>query len=396
MKKKFTQKKCLLKCIILLINSILYFIIIKIDKMKLIIPKKKNILLDNRNLRLEILKKGKNYIDKCLKGFCNYSNYTKVIKVPLISVIIPIFNCENTINATIRSIQNQNLTAIEIILVNDFSNDNSLKIVKFFQKEDLRIKIINNNKNMGTLYSRCIGVLMSKAKFIFPLDNDDMFFDEDVLDYIYNIGNKGNLDIVEFKTILINNYNDNITTIKDHPFSYHKSNLIHHQPELRLFPIYKNGKYGIYDINIWGKCIKTEIYKKSVNSLGIKRYSNFVSWAEDTLMVFILFNIAQSFIFIYKYGVIHLNCSSTASFTQPQKIRMFGEIFLIDIYFDYLKNDTSKNYVAEYVLEKAILKNIKDKKNIIYFKTILKKILESNYINKLNKEKIKNSFAYLF
>ena len=75
---------------------------------------------------------------------------------------------------------------------------------------------------------------------------------------------------------------------------------------------------------------------------------------------------------------------------------MFGEIFLIDIYFDYLKNDTSKNYVAEYVLEKAILKNIKDKKNIIYFKTILKKILESNYINKLNKEKIKNSFAYLF
>lgn len=399
MKKKFTQKKCLLKCIILLINSIFYFIIKinLINKIKLIIPKIKNILFDDMNLRLEILKKGKNYIDKCLKGFCKYNNYSEVINVPLLSVIIPIFNCEKTINATLRSIQNQNLTKIEIILINDFSKDNSLSIINNFQKEDLRIRIINNNKNMGTLYCRCIGVLMSKAKFIFPLDNDDMFFDEDVLDYIYNIGNKGNFDIVEFKTILINNYNNNITAMKDHPLSYHKSNLVLHQPELRLFPIIKNGKYGIYDINIWGKCIKTEIYKKSVNSLGIKRYSNFVSWAEDTLMIFILFNIAQSFTFIYKYGVIHLDCSSTASFTQSEKVKMFGELFLLDIYFDFLKNDTSKNYVAKYVMNKNyLLKKIKDETNLKYFKIILTKILDSNYIKYLNKKKIKNIYAFLF
>ena len=184
--------------------------------------------------------------------------------------------------------------------------------------------------------------------------------------------------------------------LKQFSLSNHQNNLTLHQPELGLFPIFKDGNYGINDINIWGKCIKTEIYKKSVNSLGIKRYSNFVSWAEDTLMVFIIFNIAQSFNFIYKYGVIHLHCSSTATFTQPQKIIVFGEIFLIDIYFDYLKNDNSKNLVVEYIIRNDFLRNIKDKKNINYFKTILKKILDSNYINKLNKEKIKNSFSYLF
>lgn len=398
MKKKITQKKCFLKCMILLIISVLYFIMKTnlINNIKLIIPKKKNILLDDINLRLEILKKGKIYIDKCLEGFCKQNNYTKEIKFPLISVIIPIFNCEKTINSTIRSIQNQNLTKIEIILINDFSKDNSSKIINNLQKEDLRIRIINNNKNMGTLYCRCIGALLSKARFIFPLDNDDMFFDEDVLDYIYNIGNKGNFDIVEFKTILINDYNNNITTIRDHPLSNHKNNLILHQPELGLFPIFNNGKYRINDINIWGKCIKTEIYKKSVNSLGIKRYSKFVSWAEDTIMVFILFNIAQSFTFIYKYGVIHLYYFSTASFTQPEKVIMFGEIFLLDIYLDYLKNETSKNFVAEYILKKNNLKNLKDEENIIYFKSIIKKILESNYINKVNKENIKNNFTYLF
>ena len=54
---------------------------------------------------------------------------------------------------------------------------------------------------MGTLYSRCIGVLKSKGKYIFPLDNDDMFLDKDVFQTITEISDKGNFDIVEFKGI---------------------------------------------------------------------------------------------------------------------------------------------------------------------------------------------------
>ena len=42
------------------------------------------------------------------------------------SVVIPVYNCEKTINYSILSIQNQNLTNLEIILVNDFSTDNSI------------------------------------------------------------------------------------------------------------------------------------------------------------------------------------------------------------------------------------------------------------------------------
>ena len=136
---------------------------------------------------------------------------------------------------------------------------------------------------------------MSKSKFVFPLDNLDLFFDEDFLDYIYNIGNKWNFDIFAFKTILTNNYNNCIEKMKDHYFCNHKSNLILGQSKLGLFPIFKNGKYGVYDVNILWKYIK-DIYKKSVNSLGIKRYSNFVSWAEYTLVIFIIFNIDESFI----------------------------------------------------------------------------------------------------
>lgn len=65
---------------------------------------------------------------------------------------------------------------IEIILVNDVSTDNTLKIVEDLKNEDPRIEIINNAKNMGILYSRCIGVLNAKGKYIVPLDHDDFFF----------------------------------------------------------------------------------------------------------------------------------------------------------------------------------------------------------------------------
>ena len=63
-------------------------------------------------------------------------------------------------------------------------------------KYDPRIKIINNNKNMGALYSRSIAALMSKGEYIFGLDNDDMYFYYDVFDYIYLKGKIENLDII--------------------------------------------------------------------------------------------------------------------------------------------------------------------------------------------------------
>jgi len=342
--------------------------------------------------KTEILIKGKTYINQCLKGilFNNYYNLTKLSQ-PKISIIIPVFNCQKTIISSIRSIQNQNLSEFELILVNDFSKDNTNNIIKNLSQQDYRIKIINNFKNMGTLYSRCIGVLISHGKFILAFDNDDMFFDEDILDYIYKIGKKINFDIIELKTLLIDNYTFGIEHIKEHPLSNHKKNLILHQPTLGLFPISKNGHYKINDINIWGKGIKNEIYKKSVNSLGYNRYSQFISWGEDTLMVFIIFNMADSFIFLHKYGYIYLCYSLSASFAISDKIKIYGEVFLLDIYFDFLKNNTSKNFVVDHIFNNYYTNKLGDE---IYFRTIVKKVLNCKYITKLNKEKIKKKFIF--
>ena len=121
-------------------------------------------ILEYDGSKVQTLIKGRNFLDNCLK-IPNKKKY-KFTKKPKISVIVPMFNCEKTIKPTLRSIQNQNMSKIEILLINDFSSDNTFKIINKISKNDKRIKIINNHKNMGTLFSRCIGALISKGEYI--------------------------------------------------------------------------------------------------------------------------------------------------------------------------------------------------------------------------------------
>ena len=78
---------------------------------------------------------------------------------PKISIFLPIYNKEKFLKRSIRSIQKQTLRDIEIIPVNDCSEDNSLEVLKIMSKRDSRIKIINNDRNRGLLYSRAMGIL---------------------------------------------------------------------------------------------------------------------------------------------------------------------------------------------------------------------------------------------
>ena len=341
-------------------------------------------------IKFYIFKRGRKYLDKCLQNIYNKRKYYILKKAPKISVIIPIYNCQNTIKFSLSSIQNQKLNDLEIILINDFSKDSSKAIIEKIQKEDLRITLINNKKNMGTLYSRNIGVLASKGKIIFPLDNDDMFFDENILYIIYKESKKYDYDIIGFKVVLGHNYFSKITDFYDDPFIKKKNNMVIYQPNLSFLSINNN------DFHIWGKSIKNNLYKKAVNALGLKKYSIYLCNAEDDVMIFILFSIAKSFKFTTKYGLYHLISNETASVTLPLNHILFSKIYFLDILFDFTKNNTKDK---EYVVSNAIkLKNIflskisLNNKNKKYLKLVLKKIISSNFITKENKEVIFENF----
>ena len=342
------------------------------------LPHKKSILSLNKS-KINELKKGRIFLDNCL--ISKKKKKYKKIKKPKLSVIMPLYNCEKTIRASLNSIIFQNMTNIEIILINDFSND-------------------NNKKNMGTLYSRSIGVLKAKGDYIFSLDNDDMYFDYDVLGYIYKRITQDSLDIIGFLTINLWNYTASINKMKN-IFTYlYPDEFYLEQPELRTWMIKFKGKYLVHNNMIWDKCIKSLIYKKALNIMGYNRYSNYLSWAEDTSILFIIFNLAKSFKYIYKYGILHFKGNITSSLTQSIDTKIFGEIFFLDILYTFSKNNTEdKNLIvgqAYYIYNRYNISSYLNTSNRFYLKSTLIKIINCNYLSNLNMRKIKKLFLSSF
>jgi len=91
---------------------------------------------------------------------------------PKITVLLPVYNGDKYLRESIESILKQTFNNFELIIINDGSTDNSLKIAKSFN--DPRIKIINNKKNLGIIKSLNIGLSQAKGKYIARLDADDI------------------------------------------------------------------------------------------------------------------------------------------------------------------------------------------------------------------------------
>ena len=362
------------------------------------LPYNKPILLIDR-YQNETLNNGRNYLDKCL-NLVNNNKY-KLIEIPKASVIIPLYNCQETIIPAINSIQYQNMTQIEIILINDFSSDNTSYIVENLQKNDQRIKIINNIRNMGTLYSRSIGALASRGEYIFNLDNDDLYFSHDLFDSIYKIGKNENLDIISFLAINIWNYSSNVIYMKN-LFSIQFSDEFYlKQPDLGMWIIKYKEKFLVHNNMIWDKCINRSIYQKAVNLMGIQKYSQYVSWAEDTSINFIIFKLAKSFKYTNKYGLVHFKGRNTASSTQSINSRIFGDIFFLNIMLDFSSNNKKeKNLIVGqlfYIYKRYNYFKFNNDTNSYILKNVISKIMtRDKFLSKLNKRKIKKIFKSFF
>lgn len=93
----------------------------------------------------------------------------------LVSIITPLYNAEEYIEFTIKSVLNQTYQDWEMIIVNDKATDNSLEIAQKFAEQDSRIKVICNEENMGVAKTRNRGIEEAKGKYIAFLDSDDAY-----------------------------------------------------------------------------------------------------------------------------------------------------------------------------------------------------------------------------
>ena len=223
---------------------------------------------------------------------------------PDISVVLTMFNQAHIIHKALRSVQNQSLKNIEILVIIDCSNDNSTETIQKYMEEDERIVMVNHDKYEGTLSIRCEGIKLSRGKYITALDGDDAFIHKDILNNSLYMANLGDLDVVEFYSLIYKN-----NKFKGYIQTHEDIKGIIYQPELRtkFFRINEeDDKFRpIICRTIWGKIVKNEIFKKAIDNIGTKYTKEYIRLYEDTMMTVSLYQIAQSFYFMKQAGLYY-------------------------------------------------------------------------------------------
>ena len=113
---------------------------------------------------------------------------------PKLSVIIPVYNMEKYIVECLNSVVTQTLDDIEIICINDGSDDNSLDILNKYAMADKRIIVVNQS-NIGVGNSRNVGISLARGKFIAFMDPDDYYPEITTLEHLYEKAVANNADV---------------------------------------------------------------------------------------------------------------------------------------------------------------------------------------------------------
>ena len=121
------------------------------------------------------------------------------MKIPSISIIIPIYKVEKYLKRCVESVRKQTLTDLEIILVDDGSPDDCPRICDEYLKEDSRIKVIHK-QNGGLASARNAGMNIATGNYLFFLDSDD-WLELDGMQRLYETAEKYQVDFVRYRAI---------------------------------------------------------------------------------------------------------------------------------------------------------------------------------------------------
>jgi glycosyltransferase involved in cell wall biosynthesis len=329
-----------------------------------------------------------NYFRLCNNEKLINMNKYKRNKFPKVSIISPIFNRENFILRFLRSVQNQKFYDIEIIFIDDYSKDNSVKVIEKYQKQDGRIILIKNKKNKGTLISRNIGALNSKGKYLIFPDPDDII-SKNIINFCYNLIRAYNFEMIRF-----NLYKGNNIFLKD--IVYGLENKIIIQPKLSTFLFYGKGRLFQIDFNISNKFIKREAYIRALNSVNNYYLNLYMTNAEDGLMNYIFYRSVKSLYFLKQIGYFYLinNKSITKSDFTDEKLKSY--FYNLKLIFEYSKNNKYEKEMANAYFNRFLFPiNNNELKRIIkndceFYNEIIQIYLNCEYISFENKIKFNN------
>ena len=232
----------------------------------------REIIYQNYSLELDKneLKNIQNFIknNKLLNPDETFNKYDN----PKISIIIPVYNGEKTIEKSLLSIYNQNFKEIETIIIDDFSNDKSVEIINKLMKKFPSISLYQNQINKGLLYSKLTGILKAKGKYILFLYQNDFFTKKDAFNILYEEVEKNNLDILGFSSLL------------------NEGKYIHHFNEIEnisqiMYNITTEGVTRTGDV-IFNYFIKNDILKNILEQINEKYLETITNYNSDFFLLY--------------------------------------------------------------------------------------------------------------
>ena len=270
-------------------------------------------------------------------------SYNKV-KNPKVSFITTTFNQATSIQNLVFSVQIQKLKKYELIFVDDFSEDNSKKIIEKLKKKDKRIKLIRNKKNMGAFYSRYIGELSAKGEFIIFIDCDDIVLKNGIFNS-YQYIKKNNIDIIQFHIV---RQDKNQIYISNFSNNYKKTI---YQPYLSYVHYYNIEKRigAEYNYALWNKLIKREIAIKAFKWIGELFLKEKIIIYNDCIILFSLLKNANSYKYIDEIGYYYYSTNKNSTSRSWKNYKKSNEILhSIFTIINFLYERTDNTYLDKY------------------------------------------------
>ena len=321
---------------------------------------------------------------------------------PDVSVILTVSNQAHCIHKALRSIQNQSLKNIEIIVTVDCSKDNSTDVIKKYMEEDERIILIDHEYKDGIMKTRGDGFKLARGKYITAVDGDDALIQKDILNNSFHIAQMADLDIVEFfGAMFVKNVNKGY-------IHYHNVKGILGQPQLRtrFFDVKENRDdwRPIVCRSIWAKLIRNSLFKKVLEQVTDKYMSDFMNNYEDTILTVTLYQLAQSYYMFKQVGYYYSRDERAGKFPNvPGKVCSTRENASYEFdslkFLNYLYDNMGDNEIERKTLCHEIISiNYYDfsnfakrlHKNFDMLYRVLDGIVDSQYLSDYEREKIRN------
>lgn len=220
----------------------------------------------------------------------------------LVTIIIPVFNKAGTLRRCIKSIQNQTYKNLEILLVDDCSTDHSPALAARLQAEDNRIRLVQNQNNVGCYRSRLVGINNATGQLTMFADADDTM-EPRAVELAVELLTSTDVDLVQFRS------RRRMKWFKVRYMEQWDPSLAGHRIDgidFRSLASFVGMDSYIYP-SAWGKLYRTDILR-SIKFIDFAKF-----WGEDQILNIQYLRAARSMAFLDYVGYLYYWGGETAS-----------------------------------------------------------------------------------